>query len=74
MPPSLLRVLVLPIPIVLGLSNFGCDDFGKGDTGTDDAATPLTGFIGAPCQTDADCPYSGGFCLPAARGMPDGRR
>ena len=70
MPPS--RTPVLLAPLILGLSTLGCDDLGKGDTGADAGAAPLSGFIGSPCQTDADCPYSGGFCLPAAKGLPDG--
>lgn len=33
---------------------------------------PLLGFIGSPCDSDADCPYEGGICLPEADGFPDG--
>ncbi len=49
-----------------------CDDIGKSDTGDDAGEVTLTGFIGSPCSTDADCPYSGGFCLEAGDGLPDG--
>lgn len=30
------------------------------------------GFIGGPCESDADCAYSGGFCLPESEGFPGG--
>jgi hypothetical protein len=51
----------------------GCDDLLKSDTGTVSSdASALVGFIGAPCETDDDCPYTGGFCLSAAKGMPGG--
>lgn len=30
------------------------------------------GFIGGPCESDADCNYDGGFCLPDSEGFPDG--
>jgi len=55
-----------------------CADVWKSDTGggTDSAAAApaptLTGFIGSPCESDADCPYDGGLCLPDASGLPGG--
>lgn len=30
------------------------------------------GFIGGPCESNADCDYDGGFCLTDAEGFPDG--
>jgi hypothetical protein len=30
------------------------------------------GFIGGPCQSDADCGYPNGFCLPEKDGFPGG--
>ncbi len=30
------------------------------------------GFIGGPCDADADCDYEGGFCLPQEDGFPGG--
>ncbi len=64
--PSVLSLMTA----CLGLSG-GCDDLGKPDSGAMGDEV-LAGFIGAPCATDADCPYAGGFCLPAAKGLPDG--
>ena len=29
-------------------------------------------WIGGPCQTDADCPYDGGYCLTEDQGYPRG--
>jgi hypothetical protein len=37
-------------------------------TGTD----PLLGYIGSPCDLDADCPYEGGVCLREEEGFPLG--
>jgi hypothetical protein len=42
------------------------------DAGTDPAAAMNAGWIGGACAADADCPYAGGFCLPAAQGLPAG--
>lgn len=39
---------------------------------TPGATTPLTGFVGSPCETDLDCPYDGGVCLQEADGFPGG--
>ncbi len=41
-----------------------------GDTGEFVEGSGPTDFIGAPCSTDADCPYDGGVCL--TDGFPDG--
>jgi len=30
------------------------------------------GWIGGPCDSDADCDYDGGYCLTEAEGFPDG--
>ena len=29
-------------------------------------------WIGGPCETDADCPYDGGYCLTEDQGYPRG--
>ena len=48
------------------------------DPGTPDTAPPdptnfiNEGFIGGPCDVDADCGYEGGFCLSEAAGFPNG--
>jgi hypothetical protein len=36
------------------------------------SATPLAGFIGGACTSDADCAYAGGVCRTAAQGYPGG--
>ena len=55
------------LPVLVALT--GCVESGKTDTGTDDGPTA---FIGSPCETDSDCPYSGGFCLEDSSGLPRG--
>jgi hypothetical protein len=48
-------------------------------TSTDPTSTPPpvgddgpTGFVGAPCDRDRDCPYEGGTCLRERDGFPRG--
>lgn len=48
-----------------------------GSTSLPDASDPgpavlNPGWIGGPCQTSADCPFTGGFCLTGAQGWPSG--
>jgi len=50
----------------------GCVELGKGDTGEVIADDGPTDFIGARCETDNDCAYTGGFCLEDNTGMPGG--
>lgn len=68
---SNLQRLSVPMIAIFVASFAGCVDVGKTDSGAavDDGPT---GFIGAPCEEDADCPYSGGICLPDADGLPRG--
>jgi hypothetical protein len=42
----------------------------SGSTSTGTSA--LVGYIGSPCETDADCPYDGGVCLREDEGFPRG--
>jgi hypothetical protein len=39
---------------------------------TSDPPDELLGYIGSPCETDADCPYEGGVCLREDEGFPRG--
>ncbi|MEZ4320630.1 MAG: extensin family protein [Myxococcota bacterium] len=41
------------------------------DTDLPDEPGPR-GFIGSPCQSDADCPYADSTCIPNANGYPGG--
>ena len=58
----------------------GLPDWSGGGGGEDTGAPPEgggpdgtpEGFIGAPCTSDADCPYEGGVCLPDESGFPQG--
>ena len=47
---------------------------GTGGSGVGGSAIPPIneGFIGGPCDSNADCAYMGGFCLPEAEGFPGG--
>lgn len=47
----------------------GDDDTGGADADPGDGPE---GFVGAPCATDADCDYDGGFCLTEDAGFPAG--
>ncbi len=53
-------------------SGFGGGDGGGFDGGGSSAqpGEELAGFIGSPCQVDADCEYEGGVCL--RDGFPEG--
>jgi len=60
----------MTLPFLLAIT--GCVELGKGDTGAAaDDDGPIE-FIGAPCETDDDCPYAGGFCLEDEAGLPRG--
>ncbi len=53
------------------------DDDDSTEPGDDDDATgPIwdgpEGFVGAPCETNSDCPYDGGVCLTEEDGFPRG--
>ena len=67
------------LPLVLLLA---CGTPDGGETGevvhsdtaapSDTASDPVHGFIGSPCQSDADCDYTAGVCLLASEGFPRG--
>lgn len=58
------RVGVIAAPVGAGEALGDCD--------AELAAPPLDGFIGGPCTSDADCPYTGGVCRRDAEGFPGG--
>ncbi|MEO7328802.1 MAG: extensin family protein [Minicystis sp.] len=46
---------------------------GAGGSGGGGEIPPINeGFIGGPCESNADCAYMDGFCLPEAKGFPGG--
>lgn len=49
-----------------------CDSLAKDSGASAAPIEPRVDFIGAPCETDADCPYTGGICLPDDDGLPRG--
>ena len=63
----------LPLPDVR--TPDASEDAAVNDT-TSDEPDPrpeaLLGYIGSPCETDRDCGYEGGFCLPETLGYPEG--
>lgn len=60
------RVAVLGAPV-------GADNaLGDCDATLTDPSTYLSGFIGGPCVSSADCTYAGGECRTAAQGFPGG--
>lgn len=50
-----------------------CDDGKYGDPlFACQTVNVLEGWIGSPCQSDPDCNYSGGSCMPASAGYAEG--
>lgn len=48
------------------------DEGAPADTWVDPEVAINAGFIGGPCESDADCPYEGGFCFTEEEGFPWG--
>lgn len=61
-------------PIVSDDTGVQTDDTGVSDDTGDsgDTGEPLLGFIGSPCDVDADCAFEGLVCLAPDEGFPKG--